>query len=314
MKKFGATSAIVAALAVPTNIAAAADYDRQLGLIVSGVVESWNGVQFIDNDGASSDDTVLASGHALRLSLPLGDNLSIQMDADFEWNDKAFDNDSGADPFGPRYSVQGATHLSWRDPASYLLGVFGGAGGNSAVELDGPGSSVFDKYDYGFVGGEAQIYLSNITFYAQAAYLHVGGSDEFGAGDGQIDDGFYGRGVIRWFIDHDTRLQFEGLYGEINYFGDVPSYDVAQWGVRFDTTIDAVPVVGDLPVFVGYRGVLRDGCNDDGTADQTDHTIMVGTSITFSGSMLDVDRRGATLDAPNIGNYLTCFNGVGFVP
>ena len=47
--------------------------DREIGLIVSGVVDKWAGVQFID-DGLN-DDTIFASGGEGRLSLPLGSSL-----------------------------------------------------------------------------------------------------------------------------------------------------------------------------------------------------------------------------------------------
>ena len=53
-----ATSVALFAFAGP---ASAADYEREMGLIVSGVVDSWAGVQFIDG-GALDDDTVFTTG------------------------------------------------------------------------------------------------------------------------------------------------------------------------------------------------------------------------------------------------------------
>ncbi len=83
-----ATSAALIALAAP---AGAADLytERQLGLIVSGVVDQWTGVQIID-DGFN-DDTVFTNGGEGRLSLPLGDNLSIQSDVKYEYNSNALE-------------------------------------------------------------------------------------------------------------------------------------------------------------------------------------------------------------------------------
>ncbi len=81
----------IAAVFAFTGTASAADmdYDRQVGLIVSGVVDKWAGVQFID-DGVN-DDTVFANGGEGRLSLPLGSSLSAQMDAKYEYNSNALE-------------------------------------------------------------------------------------------------------------------------------------------------------------------------------------------------------------------------------
>jgi len=110
MKKlFLATTVAFAAMTASAQ-AADLEMERELGLIVSGVVDSWMGVQYID-DGVN-DDTVFATGGEGLLSLPLGDNLSIQNDVKYETNDRAFSNFSPSDPIGPRYSYQGAVHLS----------------------------------------------------------------------------------------------------------------------------------------------------------------------------------------------------------
>jgi hypothetical protein len=75
MKKSVLAAAAAVFAFTGTASAADMDYDRQVGLIVSGVVDKWAGVQFID-DGVS-DDTVFANGGEGRLSLPLGDPTSL---------------------------------------------------------------------------------------------------------------------------------------------------------------------------------------------------------------------------------------------
>jgi hypothetical protein len=126
MKKsvLAATAAVIAFTG--TASAADMDYDRQVGLIVSGVVDKWAGVQFID-DGLN-DDTVFANGGEGRLSLPLGSSLSAQMDAKYEYNSNALEAPVNNDVLGPRYNFQGAFHLSHRDPGSYLFGGLAGVG------------------------------------------------------------------------------------------------------------------------------------------------------------------------------------------
>jgi len=289
--------AISVALAAMTASAQAADLEieRELGLIVSGVVDSWVGVN-IDNGVrccAFTDDSeaVLATGGEGRLSLPLGDNLSIQTDFKYHYNSEAMENPNTAvQNVRERYSYQGAAHLSWRDPNSGLFGLFGGAG---TTEIGGDGCCI--KYNAHFVGGEAQFYLNDMTFYAQGGYVSYQSSD---GGAADLDDGFFIRGVARWFVTPDSRLQIEGQFTSSDFiesgFGDA---DTLRVGARYDFTLQSLPIVGAVPVFVGYRGAFRDNCFFG--EDLNDHTFMIGTSYSFSGGFLTVDRQGATLDTPN---------------
>jgi hypothetical protein len=285
MKKtvLAATAALLA-FAAPAN---AENMDRQIGLIVSGVVDSWAGVQIID-DGFS-DDTVFATGGQGLLSLPLGENLSIQSDVKYEYNTNAQEAAFQNNVFGPRYSYQGAAHFSWRDPERGLFGAFGGAGGNSFGDI---------RHDVRFVGGEAQVYIDDITLYAQGGYVdfNTRGMGPFNS----LDEGFFARGVFRWFMANDSRIQLEGTYLDVDYdfFGGMEAFSV---GARYDFNI-GLPVIGDTPLYVGYRGTFRDGClpfAQRGGADVDDHVIMIGSSYSFSGDRITVDRQGATLDTPD---------------
>ncbi len=292
-----ATSAALVALAAP---AGAADLytERQLGLIVSGVVDQWTGIQIID-DG-DDDDTVFTNGGEGRLSLPLGDNLSVQSDVKYEYNSNALEEPFSNDVFGPRYSFQGATHFSWRDPSSFLFGIFGGAGASSFGAV---------QHDVRFVGGEAQIYLDNITLYGQGGYVDF----QFRPGNALpvgplLDDGLFARGVLRWFPTSDSRIQIEGTYLNIDLTanqlggGEMEAFSASA---RYDFTLDNLPIIGDTPFYVAYRGTFRDNCAFGDDVD--DHTFMVGTSYSFSGDLLTVDRQGATLDTPDF-NY-SCVGG-----
>ncbi len=290
-----ATSVAVFAFAGP---ASAADFERELGLIVSGVVDSWAGVQFID-DGLN-DDTVFTNGGEGLLSLPLGENISIQSDVKYEYNTNATDSPFDVDVFGPRFSYQFATHGSWRDPSRGLFGAFGGMG--SIDSSIGFGGSF--RQDYRFVGGEAQFYVDNFTLYGQGGYVKTA-NDFFG-----LDDGFFARGVVRFFPTSDSRIQLEGTYINMDYitagFGDMEAFSVKA---RYDFMLAGMPVIGDTPIYVGYRGTFRDNCAF--FEDLDDHTIMVGTSYSFSGDRLTVDRQGATLDTPDFA--IGCANDTGVI-
>jgi opacity protein-like surface antigen len=297
MKKM--TLAVSLALAATATSAQAADLDREIGLIVSGVVEKWAGVQFIDDGNA--DDTVMVSGGEGLLSLPLGDNLSIQSDVKYEYNSYALENLTNNDVFGPRYSFQAAAHLSWRDPSRGLFGVFGGAG--TAASGFYP-SNV--KHDVAFVGGEAQVYFDNITLYAQGGLVDFDPSSPSFAADGEgMTDGLFARGVLRWFLGSDSRLQLEGTYitSGMQQTG-VPDVDVFSVGAQYDFVLAGLPIIGSTPLFIGYRGTFRNNCNFSSNVD--DHVFMVGTSYSFSGDRLTVDRQGATLDTPDFN--VSCIN------
>jgi opacity protein-like surface antigen len=283
--------AVSTALLASTSTAIAADMDRELGLIVSGVVDQWAGVQFIDEDTVTSDAFFANGGEGL-LSLPLGTNLSIQSDIKYEYNETALDAPNFADPWGPRYSFQGAAHLSWRDPSQGLLGLFGGAG----VADFNPGG----RYDISFFGGEAQAYLDNITLYAQGGYVDFDARSGFTS----LDDGFFARGVLRWFTTYNSRLQLEGTYADLEHLNGENS-DVISGKVRYDFNVN-LPIAGSTPLYVAYRGTHRNNCTFNGGDDVTDHTFMIGTSYSFAGDRLTVDRQGATLDTPDLGVMAAC--------
>lgn len=251
----------MAALLATTTMASPADldYDHEVGLIVSGEVDKWAGVQFID-DG-ELDDTVFANGGEGKLSLPLGNNWSAQSDVKYEYNSNALENIRSNDAFGARYSFQGAAHFSYRDPSSFLFGTFGGIGEANA----GP----FGSTNHAFVGGEAQVYLNNITLYAQGGYVDFDLEQDPSAG---LDDGVFVRGVFRWFMANESRIQLEGTYLNSEYVtGD--DFEAFSVGTRHDFDLN-VPLFGATPLYVGYRGTFRDDCL--GRDDFDDHTILLG--------------------------------------
>jgi len=303
MKKLAATSALAISLAISANSATAADYEAQVQqLVVSGVVDSWNGYTFIGSEGGSNadadPDSYFSSGLSGRLSLPLGEMLAIQMDGDLEYTDNAFeDNDSGVFD----YSGQLGAHLTYRDPEMGAFGVFGAFGRGVASN---------ETNQFYAVGGEAQLYVNDLTFYLQAGYLDGEDPDDnFAAGTDAFHDAFFVRGVARWFITPDSRLQGQIAYADGKQDGPAQyDMDIIEWGVRYDMILADLPVIGDTPVYVGYRGARFDneGSGPGGDDGQyTEHTIMVGTSYSFGGNtMREFDRVGATLDLPNFGRWV----------
>jgi hypothetical protein len=235
---------------------------------------------------------LFANGGEGRLSFPVGETLSIQNDFKYEYNQNAIESPFANDVRGPRYSYQFAAHVSHRDPSTFLVGGFVAIGGVNT----GLGFGAFTQ-DHLLAGGEFQFYLNNFTLYGQGGFVET--NNTFSG----LDDGFFARGVLRYFPTADSRLQVEGTYINMDYvtpgFGDVDAFIVKA---RYDMTLD-LPLMGSTPLWVGYRGTFRDNCAFG--ADLDDHTFMIGTSYSFSGDMLTVDRQGATLDTPDM---VSCFD------
>jgi len=218
MKKLVASSVMALALAVSANSADAADFNAEQtirGLVVGGEVESFSGIMFYDGDGdevdLEDDDHQLVSGLTGRVNLPLGDNLSVQMDGEFEYTSNALTGSRQAELFSHSFLAGG--HLSWRDPNAGLIGGFAAFGGGAADDEGGDGPRNFSFYA---IGGEGQFYADDFTFYVQGGYIDGATDNSLPVIDSDaLRDAVFGRGIVRWFMDPDTRLQAEIAYGHL---------------------------------------------------------------------------------------------------
>lgn len=307
MNKLVISSVAALGLFISASSAHAADFDPPQSiqeLVVSGVVESWSGYSFYTNKDFDGDEDDLEdsffTGKSGRLSLPLGGGWSVQMDVDSEFNTSHLFKDDDDDTTNMEYAFQGLVHFSARDPGMGLIGVFGGAGEGAADN---------GEYPFYVAGGEAQLYLQDFTIYVQGGYFDTTraapGNDARHDDDG-MKDTVFGRGVVRWFLDEDTRLQGEVSYADGTVDGDDEG-DLIEWAVRYDTTLAGLPVIGDTNVFLGYRGARFNNEEEDDSF--VDHTIMAGFRYAFGGnSIKEIDRVGATLDAPMIGRWVGAGN------
>jgi len=315
MRKLIVSSVMAIALAGFANSAGAADFEAEQaiqGLVVSGEVETFSGFMAYGSESGdteySEDDTQFVSGVLARLSLPLGDNLSLQMDGELEYSTTGMVDSPQDDLFQNSHLFGG--HLSWRDPASALFGGFASFGGGN--HDDDNDSTV--RYDFYALGGEAQLYLDDLTFYVQGGYID--GAETSGSVAGidsdSLRNAFFGRGIVRWFMSPDSRVQAEFAYvdGDIDNSESPPSnMTIIEWGARYDTVIPGLPILGDSNVFVGYRGAhyeKDDPTSPSDAAEFVDHIVMVGFTHRFgTQSIMDTDRYGATLDLPNFGRWVS---------
>lgn len=293
-----AAAGLFVTLGAATAHAADLETERALGLIISGSYESWTGVSVIGdfdtNGGATPDNDVhFMSGGEARLSFPLGETLSMQQDLKYELNsEQLFNTDSSTgvdDYFG--YQFQATTHFSFlRDPSTGLLGVFGGFGG---------GYSDNDEMSAWFVGGEFQYYLGDWTLQGQAGYFYS--DEDEGSAAETMRKAVFGRGVARWYLTPDSRIQFEASYANGVSDEDEDDAELFEWGARYDTVVAGLPLVGDTTLFARYRGNYFE--NTDGGVSEhfDDHTFMVGAHWSFGGSSRqEHDRFGVALDSPDI--------------
>ncbi len=312
----------VACVAMTGNANAAdMDYERAMELAVSGKVESWIGYSFVSDyspatGGAAnvlSHDDYFVSGTSGRLSLPLGDSLSIQQDVDLEMTGNVYKDETGNNYI---YSYQMGTHLSFRDPGMGLIGAFGGWG-SGATDGNTGNNDDADSLEFRFIGGEAQVYMEDFTFYVQAGYLDAERTNTNNQDD-TFRDAIFVRGVGRWFMSETSLLELEFSYADGDADTEPDGHTILEWGIRYDTMLAGLPIIGDTAVFIGYRGARFEnedapgngggGGGGEGGADSEDyldHTIMVGTSWSFGGdNMKQFDRVGATLDLPNFGRWV----------
>lgn len=301
------TSSIVAiALIASVGAAKAADFDAEQaiqGLVVSGEVDKWTGYTFLTNasgDTDPEDDDYFSSGVSGRLSLPLDDMLSVQMDGDLEYTGNSFDEDGSDDTF--KHSFQFGVHFSARDPSRGLIGIFGAAGLGT-----GEDSSSDHKKFVRAIGGEVQGYFGDKTLYLQGGYIDS--ADDTGSENDALHDAFFVRGVGRWFLTPDSRLQGEVSYVSGNQDGSedgIKDMEIIEWSARYDW-LQPLPVIGDTSIYVGYRGAHFENDDPAGTDEgaYTEHTVMVGTVYHFGGpTRQEFDRTGATLNLPNFGRWV----------
>lgn len=237
-----------------------------------------------EGDVHFDEGTKLTGGAHGYWSIPVGEAVSLQFDGQGELYDRSSDDNNDPDS---AYIFGG--HLSWRDPAAGLLGVFGGVGQGMSSDMG--------DHDIDYLAGiEGQLYLDSFTFYAQGGYADFKVDTDEPDGEGFVD-GWFARGVGRYFFSEDFLVQAEVSYGETSSFMDgEDNGEIWNWGALARTRLldSSVPVYGTLE----YRGAhFWTEDQDDDRADK--HAVLIGLDIAFGVENLwENDRRGATLDMP----------------
>ena len=240
------------------------------------------------------EGTVFAFGAVGAANAWLNQNVSVQFSAHAEgaggYKYPAPNNTADKES---RFSGITGAHFAYRNPSSFAIGVFGAFTGSNNIDYDAANTG-------GLVGGEAQLYLGMLTLYAQGGY----GSQFNNANTGMIDKYWFVRGIARYFITHNTKLQ-----GEVGYVagegqentpaGPLADITILSWGASAEHRFGGTP----WSVFVKYAGERIEGENIPNfpglTAKITQHTGLIGAKMNFGErTLFDNDRKGATFELP----------------
>jgi len=262
-------------LAALTTSAFAADslapVDDTVVRQISGYGEIYGGGVWFDE---FDDGDIWAYGGAVRINVPFAERWNAQGDLTVD----------AIDIEGTRlHSIGGVLHLNWRDPASYAVGGFAEVK-TYGFSDGGPDQDIWDWK----VGPEAQVYFGNVTLYGQAYY---GGLEADGL---PFDVDLMGiRGVARYFAQDNLRFDAELGFHRMN---------ISQGGMELDFDVVALALQAtyrftDTPwsVFGRYQ---YENVSISEASDSLDlHKLTVGLRASFgSGTLLDEDRNGATMD------------------
>jgi hypothetical protein len=238
-------------------------------------LEGYGGASVLDPKG-DSDDHVNANAGGAGSGACLFEPFHFQGDITGDYNDidKLAYLVPAASSLGRFHTdfwtnLGGGGHAGLADPETGALEV---TGAYNRVQIeDGPDFGVWR------VGGEGDLYLGPGTLGVQGGYLSleqpVSGKD---------DNGFYGRGLIRFYPTEDLKL--EGIGGVASLDGDVipharalveyrpdgwPVAFFTRWEGAFDNSLDQHFAVGGLRVYLfdepatlreSDRRYFRDSC------------------------------------------------------
>lgn len=180
-------------------------------------------------------------------------------------------------------SVDAAVHAFYREPERFLLGGF--------VQLGRDDTAYSYDYEWTqsctFVGGEAQLFLDNLTLYGQGGFQKVAIEDS-----SNHQTGWFGTVEARYFLTPDFRIEAHGGVSVLAYENDDDSTKtVWNFGVGAEYRLANSPI----SLFAKYDFL-------NGTAEYAsdlsinEHRVMVGAKFSFGDdTLLDRDRTGPSL-------------------
>ncbi|MEZ0226271.1 MAG: hypothetical protein ACAH83_17070 [Alphaproteobacteria bacterium] len=264
----------------PAKAAAASN-----ALPVAGVIDVKGGYRHMRQDDEPESDSHFALGANGRVSFPFSNMFSAQIDAQTEWFNV---DDNGSNT--PSANTLLGGHLSARNSSQWLIGGFAAVGIPTQTETE---DSPEDDNSVAWEGGlEGQWYLNDFTFYGQTGFADMRAD---GNGPEGFVNGWFGRGVVRYFLNDDTMVNAEYSYGRTRHYVDGDDDGrIRNWGVGGATRVcNTHPLYGTLE----YQGGKYDSTTEGEVG--IDHAFLAGIKFQFGvNSLKHNDRYGATLDLP----------------
>lgn len=181
-----------------------------------------------------------------------------------------------------RQEIDGALHGFYREPDNFLVGGF--------VQL-GRDTYLFDGDDIGsadraYVGGEAQVYLDNLTLYAQGGMQQLTPNADFVP----TFNGWFGQLEARYFLSPDFRIEAYVGANTLSFASDF-TFTTLNLGIGAEYKLENLPV--SLFAAYDFRNTTID---DDDAPSFGEHRVLVGAKFAIGEeSLLDRDRNGASL-------------------
>jgi hypothetical protein len=261
----------------------------------SATFDIWTGGLSVDDAEGNvtpDEDDLFIFGADLRARLNLGDMYAIQGDLHTD----STDDTSGIDRHEDGWYA--AAHFSHYNETG-LFGIMG-----AVAEGESDNGKATDAW---LMGVEGQLYLGQSTLYLQTGYFDA--ESQVGNEEDAFHDAFFVRGVGRYFVSPQTRLQGEvsGAWGEQN--ANDKDMDIYGWGFRADHQF--TDIVGAFAAYDGAYYENFDFGNGGNEGSYTEHQARLGVSFQlWRPTLLSVDRSGPTLDMPWITHWASSGNNV----
>lgn len=247
----------------------------------------WIGGAAFDSNSSDLDgDSLFKIGGDTRVNIGSSDGFSLQLEGLGSFSGSRY-CDSCGDDSNALLNFQAGAHLIHRNSDSYAAGAFVSFSGTSMVSDNDAGHLI--------VGGELAGFFGNTTLVVQG-----GGAWDMLDSNSSWDDGWFVRGVGRYFVTPNSKVEAEIAYagGDFDASDASPGDERAvTWGLEYEQQIGPMPLSG----FAAYDGTHIEA---NGGGDYTENRFVVGLRGRFGeADMLAQDRGGAgTFDLYDIAN------------
>lgn len=311
------TAALAADLSPVYKAAPAVQQQPVSGYVGVYVGADWASYGLTDGDfvGQRETSSAFLLGGEGRLNWWLDPNWAVQLDVEGEGTGGIFRSCvSSLCEREARYAGTVGGHIAYRMPQSYAIGAFAGSTATNLLDFDGGMS-------YGFGGLEAQAYLGLLTLYGQGGLF----GRWAGVKDEQIIDGYFLRGVARYYVTPDDKLSASVEYASgaredclgCFFASSGGRQSVVLWTAAYEHRFAGKP----LSVFLAYEGMNYQDSIQGSNGRVDESKVMAGARLYVNeGTLLYNDRNGATWDMPKFlktlswgdvsaegGNCFSCF-------